>query len=217
MLKAVFFDLDGPLVDSKIDFQKMKRRTIKLLEASGVRQGFLKNDMLNYIIDTRARDYLKKKGASEEKIQKVFEKVDEILLEIELEAVESATLIEGVLETLEELRMQGLKIGIVTRGSREYVTGILKKLDLWRLVDAVAARDDVSNPKPNPEHPRHLMKILGVKPSETLLVGDHHMDALCAKNAGIKFFLVPRTKTDLKEHGCKSLRDIRDLVSELTH
>jgi len=215
VLRVVLFDLDGTLIDSEINFQKMKRRTISFLETSGVKHGLLTRDMLNYDIEKRASEYLREKGVSEEKIQGIFQKVAEIMNEIELEAVKNVKLIDGVVETIEKLRNQGLKIGIITRSCREYLDKILKKFEFGRLIDAVAARDDVSKPKPNPEHPQYLMKILGVKPSESLLIGDSSTDALCAKKVGISFFLIPRRRANLneyKEHDREILQDIRDLV-----
>ena len=217
-MKAVIFDLDGTLIDSKIDFRKMKRRNIRLLEASGVEQGLLTEEMLNYDIERRAVEDLRTKGVSEEEIQRIFQKVADIMNEIELEAVEDAQLLNGVAETLEKLKKIGFKIGIITRSCREYANKILKKFELERLIDAVAARDDVSKPKPDPEHPRHLMKILGVKPSEAVLVGDHPMDALCAKNIGMRFFLIPKRDTNFKafeEYSHEILWNIRDILQIL--
>jgi len=217
-LKAVIFDLDGTLIDSKIDFRKMKRRNIRLLEASGVEQGLLTEEMLNYDIERRAIEDLRTKGVSEEEIQRIFQKVADIMNEIELEAIQNAQLLDGVAETLEKLKKLGLKIGIITRSCREYANRILKKFGLERLIDAVAARDDVSKPKPDPEHPRHLMEILSVKPSETILIGDHPMDALCAKNVGMRFFLIPKRDTNFKafeEYSHEILWNIRDIIQIL--
>jgi HAD superfamily hydrolase (TIGR01509 family) len=218
MLKAVIFDLDGTLIDSKIDFQKMKRRSIRLLEASGVKQGLLTENMLNYDIEARAKEYLRKKGAPEEAIQMAFQKVTKIMNQIELKAVESVRPVDGVVKTLVNLKARGLKIGIITRSCREYTHRILEKLDLKRFIDAIAARDDVSKPKPAPEHPQYLMTILRVKPSETILVGDHPMDALCARNAGIRYFLVPGRNANarFRKNDNKILQSIKDLIPKLS-
>jgi len=214
-LKAVIFDLDGTLIDSKIDFRKMKRRNIRLLEASGVKQGLLTEEMLNYDIERRAIENLRTKGVSEEEIQRVFQKVAKVMNEIEIEAIEDAKLLDGVVETLEKLKTLGLKIGIITRSCREYANRILEKFDLEKLIEAVAARDDVLKPKPDSEHPKYLMRLLGVTPSETVLIGDHSMDALCAKNVEMRFFLIPKRDTNFKvfeEYSHEILWNIRDII-----
>ena len=217
-MKGVIFDLDGTLVDSRIDFRKMKRKNIRLLEASGVEQGLLTEEMLNYDIEKRAMEDLRAKGLSGEEIRRIFQKVAEIMNETELEAIEGVKLVDGAVETLEKLKRLGLKIGIITRSCREYTDRVLERFGLDKLIDAVAARDDVLKPKPDPAHPQYLMRILGVKPSETVLVGDHPMDALCAKNVRMSFFLIAKSDTDFKAFkGCgyEILCDIRDLVGIL--
>jgi phosphoglycolate phosphatase len=217
-VKGVIFDLDGTLVDSKIDFRKMKRGAITVLEAAGVAPGRLTTAMLNYDIEHRAMADLRAKGVSEDEIRRALRDVAAIMNETELEAVEEVTLVEGAIETLEALRRRGVKLGIVTRSCREYTDQLLAKFGLDTLIDIVAARDDVATPKPDPAHPRYVMTQLGVTPSETVLVGDHAMDALCAQNAGMRCFVLVRGNTTFTAvAGCRYelLRDLRDLVPRL--
>jgi phosphoglycolate phosphatase len=54
-------------------------------------------------------------------------------------------------------------------------------------VDEVAARDDCDNPKPEPNQVYWLMDKMKVKPDHVVMVGDHPIDLLCAKNAGVSF------------------------------
>lgn len=213
--KAVIFDLDGTLIYSQIDFQKMKRRTIRLLEASGVESGLLTEEMLNYEIEELATEDLAERGLPAAEIKRILKEVAEIMNKIELEAIDGARISNGVVETLKELKNLGFKIGIITRSCRKYAISIIKKFGLQRLIDAVAARDDVLKPKPAAEHPLYLTKILGVKPSETALVGDHPMDALCAQRTGIRFFLIARADTDLKAfkgYNYEVLQNIRKIA-----
>ena len=213
--KAVIFDLDGTLVDSKIDFREMKKRSIRLFEDSGVASGLLTEKMLNYEIEERAVNDLEKSGLTVAEIKRILRKVAEIMDAIELEALDGACIVDGVVETLEMLKNLGVKIGIITRSCREYALRVIGKFGLQHVIDAVVARDDVLRPKPAAEHPRYLMKLLGVKPSETALIGDHLMDALCAENADIKFFLLARADTDLsafKGYEHEVLHDIRELL-----
>lgn len=214
----MIFDLDGTLIDSEIDFRKMKKRSIRLLEDSGVESGLLTEKMLNYEIEELAVKGLEKSGLTAAEIKRILRKVAKIMDEIELDAIDGASILDGVVETLEMLKNLGLKIGIITRSCREYAISVIEKFGLQKVIDAVAARDDVLRPKPAAEHPLYLMKILGVKPSETALVGDHPMDALCAENADIKFFLIARADTDLRAFmGYKHevVQNIRKLVCVL--
>jgi len=213
-LRAVIFDLDGTLINSAIPFKEMKSKVITYLQANGVTAGILNENMLNSEIVNLAVGNLQPKGFSENKISEVLAQVSRIMNEVELQSIVNATLIEGVPETLQVLEEQGLKLGVMTRGCREYTQGVLTKFGLWRFFNAVVARDDVNQPKPNPEHAFYLLKLLGVKPQETLFVGDHWSDAECASQAGLRFVLVGRRQGIEKvlELGYQAIDNINDIV-----
>jgi len=213
-LRAVIFDLDGTLINSVIPFKEMKRKIITYLQANGVTSGLLNEDMLNAEIVKLAVDHLRQKGFSENHITKVLAQVSNIMNEVELQSLGSATLIEGVPKTLRALKLQGLKLGVLTRGCREYTHRILAKFGLDGFFDAVAARDDVSQPKPDPEHAFYLLKLLGVKAEETLFVGDHLSDAECASQAGLRFIFVGRGQGIGKalELGYQAVDNVNEII-----
>ncbi len=215
-MRAVIFDLDETLIHSGIDFKKMKSETIEFLERVGVTHGLLNDRMLNFEIVRLAVDNLRGKGFSQEEINRVLAKVTKIMNQVELESLHGATLIEGVPETLKAMKTKGLKVGIMTRGCREYTEKVLAKFGLRKYVDAVVARDDVEKPKPDPEHAFHLLRLLCVPVEEALLVGDHSSDAECAKKAGLKFILFRRRDQEieaLEEYDYKAISNIRDIVN----
>jgi HAD superfamily hydrolase (TIGR01549 family) len=191
-LKAVVFDLDGTLIDSVIDFKKMKCMMIEYLESVGVTTGLLNDRMLSFEITDTAAENLRRKGFTKEQIAGVLKRVSGIMNQIDLEAVDKAAVLDGVPEALKVLKAEGFKLGVMTRGCREYTEKVLRKLSLRGYFDAVAARDDVDKPKPNPEHAFHLLSLLGVSAEEVLYVGDHGSDAECAERAGLRFVLLRR-------------------------
>ena len=214
-LKAVIFDLDGTVINSAIPFWEMKRKVITFLQANGVEERLLKEDMLSTEIIDLAAGCLQRKGSSENKVSEVLAQVSNIMNDVELQSTGNATLIEGVPQTLLVLKERGLKLGVMTRGCREYTHKILSKFSLNRYFDAVAARDDVDQPKPNHEHAFHLLKLLGVKAQETLFVGDHWSDAECAKQAGLNFVFVSHGQgvEKVQELGYPIIDNINDVVS----
>jgi phosphoglycolate phosphatase-like HAD superfamily hydrolase len=54
-------------------------------------------------------------------------------------------------------------------------------------VHAVECRNRSMPAKPNPEPYWHLVEQLGLRPEETVFVGDHQLDAVCAGRAGVRF------------------------------
>ncbi|MEM2970144.1 MAG: HAD-IA family hydrolase [Candidatus Bathyarchaeia archaeon] len=189
-LKAVVFDLDGTLINSAIPFKEMKRKIISYLQSNGVTLGLLNEEMLTIEILRLAVEDLQRKGFSEKQIANTLTQASKIMNEVELQSADNATLIEGVPETLKALKRQGLKLGVLTRSCHEYTEKILTKFKIAKYFDAVAARDDVNQPKPNPEQAFYLLKLLGVDAEETLFVGDHWSDAECARQAGLRFVYV---------------------------
>ncbi|MCW4020129.1 MAG: HAD family phosphatase, partial [Candidatus Bathyarchaeota archaeon] len=151
-MKAVIFDLDGTLINSAIDFKKIKSWVIGYLQSVGVTHGLLNAGMLNFKIISIAVEHLRTKGFSEERIKRVLGKVSKIMNQVELESLKGATLVEGVPETLKALKARGLKLGVITRSCRECAEKILAQFGLRGFFDAIVARDDVENSKPNPEH-----------------------------------------------------------------
>ena len=213
-LKAVIFDLDGTLINSAIPFKEMKRKVIAFLHANGVDDRLLNEDMLSAEIIDLAICYLQRKGSSENQVSEILFQVSNIMNEVELQSTGNATLIEGVPQTLLVLKERGLKLGVMTRGCREYTRKILTKFSLNRYFDAVVARDDVDQPKPNPEHAFHVLKLLGVKAQETLFIGDHWSDAECAKQAGLNFVFVSHGQgvEKVQELGYPIIDNINDVV-----
>jgi len=131
-----------------------------------------------------------------------------------MEQVDSVSVIPGVSETVKLLKEKGIKIGILTRSCREYALKSLETTGLSKLVDSVAARDDIDRPKPDPDQVIMLANKMNVKLEETLMVGDHPIDALCAKNSNVHFIGVLTGSSDadaFKKIGCRFIGSVNDL------
>lgn len=197
-VKAIIFDLDDTLIKSKINYKRMKNLIIEFLVSAGVTYGLLNKDMLNFEIINAAKTDLTGK-VNQCEIEKILNKVNDIMNEVELKSLEDVELMDNALSTLKELKKMGLKAGIVTNGCRKYVEEIINRFCLGKYIDAIVARDDVSNPKPDPEHLLRVLEILNVPVEEAIFVGDHWIDALCAKKAGVPFILLRSGTRILKE------------------
>ncbi|WP_017153392.1 pyrophosphatase PpaX [Bacillus bingmayongensis] len=93
---------------------------------------------------------------------------------------------ETVYETVQELKKQGYKIGIVTTKARQTVEMGLQLSKLNEFFDVVVTIDDVEHVKPHPEPIQKALELLNAKPEETLMVGDNHHDIVGGQNAGTK-------------------------------
>lgn len=215
-MKAVIFDLDDTLIQSGIDFNKMKTKIIGYLQSVGVSAGVINNQMLNYEIMRIAEKELRLKGSSQQEITFIDARVQEIMNEIELESLDQAKLVYGVKSTLKTLKSLGIKIGIITNSCHEYAKSILEKFKLDKYIDVIVARDDVKKPKPDPEHANHLLKALEVSAKETLFVGDHWLDAECAGKSGVRFIFLDNKRAKSRKETmvlcCETIHSIRKIV-----
>ena len=105
----------------------------------------------------------------------------------ELEAMEIAgcshpVLLPGTRELLAALLERGVKVGIVTRNCRAVSVGLLARFALPHHL--LLSRDDVKLTKPNPEHLWEALRLLGEKPADAAMVGDHFMDIEAGVKAG---------------------------------
>lgn len=106
---------------------------------------------------------------------------------------------KGVGELLEQLREKGIKIGIVTSKRRILAERGLVIGDLLKYIDVFITPESTDKHKPNGEPALKACEILGIEPSESLMVGDSHFDILCGKNAGTKTCGVRYTALPIRE------------------
>jgi HAD superfamily hydrolase (TIGR01509 family) len=156
-IKAVIFDLDGTITQPYFDFDAI-REEIGLPADSGP------------ILEAMEKMSLPQRRRAER-----------ILYYHEQEAVKKSKLNNGAEQTLSQLRTAGIRIGVLTRNKRTNALEIARKHNLH--FDAVFGRED-GPVKPDAFGILQLCRQFGVKPAESLLVGDYLFDLLCARSAG---------------------------------
>lgn len=90
----------------------------------------------------------------------------------------------GVSEVLFELKERGVKLGIVTSRAEETCIKGLKKNGIYECFDYLVTAESTDIHKPRPEPALICCKGLGVKPEESLMIGDSVFDLQCGNAAG---------------------------------
>ncbi|HID17079.1 TPA: HAD family hydrolase [Candidatus Bathyarchaeota archaeon] len=209
---GVVFDLDGTLIRSRIDFLRMKERIIAYLNNLGAIPEGINSDMLVTEIVESAVNYLKLHRRS--LLQTAVQEIERIMNEVEMEGLKFASPIRGAKVALRSLRSRGIKLGVLTRSCREYALKSLEKAGLINLIGYLVARGDTPKPKPNPEAALKLAERMNLSPKEVLMVGDHALDAVCAKKAGMTFLGVltgASTVEDFRRIGCPFVKSVKEL------
>jgi HAD superfamily hydrolase (TIGR01509 family) len=219
-VKAVVFDLDGTLMDSKIDYEKRGNRIRELLVSRGLPEP-LEDRRKVYRVISGGAATLREYGLPEASLEATMAEMETIMNDIELEALDAMELKPYARTVVVELHGEGLGLGVATRSHREYTLRGLKRYDMLRFFHQVVARDDVPYPKPDPRHLLYTIRLLGVDPGDTLFIGDTTTDLQTADAAGVEFIGYWRDESwaqRLMEGGCsrivKDLREIPRLVKE---
>lgn len=209
---GVIFDLDGTLIHSRIDFPRMKERIIAYLDSlNAIPEGVNSGMLVTEIVES-AVNYLKLHKRS--LLRTAVQGIERIMDEVEMESLKFASPIRGVKTALRSLRSRGIKLGVLTRSCREYALKSLEKTGLMDLIGYLVARGDTPKPKPNPEAALKLAEKMNLSPREVLMVGDHALDAACAKKAGMAFLGVltgASTVEDFRRIDCPFVKSVREL------
>ena len=102
--------------------------------------------------------------------------------------LEQTSLLEGAAGAL-ALASEVADVGIVTTKTSKFSVILLEHLGVMRFIKTVIGRDDVVNPKPDPEPINTALERLGKTSAQdkvsAFMIGDTRMDLESAKRAGI--------------------------------
>ncbi|MFO8007105.1 MAG: HAD family hydrolase [Candidatus Brocadiia bacterium] len=155
-IRGVIFDMDGTLVDSPLDFRRIR-------EECGVPP------------DRPVLEHLESLGQAERR------RVEAILARHEHRAASECTVRDGAAEVVAELKERGYRTALLTRNSADSVRAVLERFPL--ALDCWVSREHAC-PKPSPEPVLRIARSLELEPRELLVVGDYLFDVQAGKAAG---------------------------------
>ncbi len=219
--KAIGFDMDGTLLDTDIDYEKLGDAEVFVMTGLGVPPQELSGITSDIEVIRKGVEYLNRNG-NDISFDRACELVNQRASDVEMESVETARCFPGVKDLLEDLRLKGYPLGLLTRGQRLYAETAMEKCGILELMDAVEAFDDhpTGEQKPNPIAMEYLARRLGVKCSEILYVGDSVWDYYCARDSGADFIGISigekgRMKWERVRDDVKIVDDVRDILKFL--
>jgi HAD superfamily hydrolase (TIGR01509 family) len=101
----------------------------------------------------------------------------------------------GVVERLGEAMAMGMKLGVASSSSRDWVEGHLTRLGLAGHFACVRCSDHVERVKPDPALYRLALDGLGLRAEEAIAFEDSPNGVLAARRAGIFCVAVPNAAT----------------------
>ena len=217
MIKAVIFDLDGTLADTLEDLCDSTNYALE-------KHGFPKRDLseFNMFIGDGVPKLIEraipKEKFTEEAKQKVY---NEFMVHYRQNFLNKTVPYKNIPECVNALLEAGLKLAIVSNKIDEMTVKIANELFSGKFSVVVGKREGCPL-KPNPTSTLEVMQKLGVKPEESVFIGDSGMDMKTAKNAGCVALGVLwgfRGKEELIENGAdylvESQEELAPLILEL--
>lgn len=187
MSKAIVFDLDGVLIDSKeVHFESLNKAladinskfVITRQEQNSIFEGLTTRSKLDILTMTKGlpktfHDLVWK--TKQEYSSSIFAKMD-----IDKELVEIFSFISD----------NNIKIGVASNAIRSTLDACLSAIGVASFVDFSLSNEDVTNPKPNPEIYLSMMTALGSDQKTTVIFEDSTVGRQAAIGSGAKLFPV---------------------------
>lgn len=104
-------------------------------------------------------------------------------------------ILPGIVEIIEEGRAAGLKTGLASNSEHAWVDTHLQRLGLFSKFDFIACRDDVRQPKPEPDLYKLVLNRFGLRGHEAIAFEDSHTGSLAAKRANLWTVAIPNEST----------------------
>jgi putative hydrolase of the HAD superfamily len=95
-------------------------------------------------------------------------------------------LFPGAVDTLDRLKVSGIKLGMVTNGASEIQRGKIERFNIGPYFDCISVEGEFGEGKPDVSIFLHTLERLGTAPDRAWMVGDDlHRDIEGAQKAGI--------------------------------
>lgn len=185
MPDAIFFDLDGTLLDTAPDLTAAMNEVLRELA-----RPTLTSAQLIPFISAGTEGMLK--GAlhltSSDPNYPLYKKK---FLDYYAALPEHHTVMfPGISEILQQLQIQNVPWGIVTNKQHHLAKLHIARFALLADNPCLIGGDTASKAKPHPEPLWAACKILNVEPARSIFIGDAHVDILAGKAAGMKTIAV---------------------------
>jgi len=195
--KAIIFDLDGVLIESKDLHYTTLNRALEDFDYSKI----TREEHLSTFDGLSTKQKLIKKGISSSHIEAINDRKQKYTGEDLEGSVEKN---ERFINIFQQLKKEGYLICVASNSVRYTTQLIVLKLGLMKFVDYIVSNEDVQEKKPHPEMYLQCMLKCGTGPKETLVIEDSYIGRQGAFNSGAYLCPVNNpsdvTKDAIKKH-----------------
>lgn len=192
---AIFFDMDGVIVDSEPEWQAAEINVFAGVGVTLTIADCLKTQGMR--IDEAVQFWFEKapwKGPSTSDI------VEAIVARMEERLRKSAVAKEGAVESMRSARQCSDVLAIVSSSPKRLIRSVIERLQLETLIDFFVSGQDVPRSKPDPSIYVLAAKRAGVASQHAWVVEDSVPGVIAAKAAGMHCVVLPeKEKADAPE------------------
>jgi HAD superfamily hydrolase (TIGR01509 family) len=189
MFRALVFDFDGLILDTE---EPVYRSWLEVYEAHGEVLPF---ERWVQIVGSTTAEFHPQHHLEERLGRPLAQDVLERRISRRAELVLAQQLLPGIVQHIDAAKSLGLKLGVASSSTRDWVSGHLDRLGILARFDCVRCRDDVNNAKPAPDLYLAVLECLNVSASEALAIEDSPNGVVAAKAAGMRCVAIPNSIT----------------------
>lgn len=211
-IKAVIFDLDGTLIDSmnvwaKIDFEYLKEFNIEVPKNL--------HEEITHLTLTQTANYFKTRFNIKDDVETIIKRWNDMAF---YHYSNTIKLKDGVIEYLDYLKANNIKISLATSNSLTLSEAVLKNNDIYHYFDAITVTEEVKKSKNNPDVYLLAANKLNVNPENCLVFEDVVQAVKGAKLAGMTVYAIydeiSKDKRDeLINNADRYVESYRDLIN----
>jgi HAD superfamily hydrolase (TIGR01509 family) len=189
VIRAIVFDFDGLILDTE---EPIYLSWLEVYEAHGEPLPF---ERWVQTVGSTTEEFHPQHHLEERLGRPLTQEVLERRMGRRTELILAQQVLPGIVQHIDAAKSLGLKLGVASSSTRDWVSGHLGRLGILGRFDCVRCRDDVTSAKPAPDLYIAVLECLGVSPSDSLAIEDSPNGVIAAKRAGMRCVAIPNNIT----------------------
>jgi len=179
-MDLLIFDLDGTLIDSKLDLAHAVNATLAHMNMAP-----LEHERVYSYVGNGAPVLIRRALGEQATVLEVEEALEFFLEYYRAHYLDHTALYPGVRESLDRLRDAGKRMAVLTNKPVGMSKAIINGLGVGAHFFQVYGGNSFDFKKPNPVGVTALLRETGLAAASALMIGDSSVDIQTARNAGI--------------------------------